>query len=62
MTHEIDRHFRKNVKVSSQIIRNINNTSKLYVLYSGRGSFYIFFFVCVEGGGVGVRGWGKENG
>lgn len=46
--------FEKMVKVSSQIIRNINN--KLYVLYSGRGSFHFFFWGGMggdEGKGVG---------
>lgn len=41
MTHEIDRHFGKTVKVSSQIIRNIYN--KLYALYSGGVCFKILF-------------------
>lgn len=35
MTHEIDRHFGKTAKVSSQIIPNIHN--KLYALHSGGG-------------------------
>lgn len=41
MIHDIDRHFGKTVKVSSQIIRNIYN--KLYALYSGGGRFKILF-------------------
>lgn len=41
MIHDIDRHFGKTVKVSSQIIRNIHN--KLYALYSGGGRFKILF-------------------
>lgn len=59
MTHEIDRHFGKTVKVSSQIIRNIYN--KLYAFYSGGGGvvskFYLFIyclFCSFFGGGVGV--------
>lgn len=43
--------FEKMVKVSSQIIRNINN--KFYVLYSGRGWFHFFFGGGVMGGDEG---------
>lgn len=62
MIHDIDRHFGKTVKVSSQIIRNIYN--KLYALYSGGGRFKILFIYCLfysflgdgVGVGVGLRG------
>lgn len=71
MIHDIDRHFGKTVKVSSQIIRNIYN--KLYALYSGGvvSKFYLFmnclfysFFGGWGGGRDGVKGLGigKGNG
>lgn len=56
MTHEIDRHFGKTAKVSSQIIPNIYN--KLYALHSGGGGgggrFIISF---VKTAIKGIRGW-----
>lgn len=54
MTHEIDRHFGKTAKVSSQIIPNIYN--KLYALHLGGGDGH-FIISFVKTAIKGIRGW-----